>query len=224
MHAGPCGAGHFVKMVHNGIEYGLMQAYAEGFDILRNANSRSVAPGIPFRHDLADIAEVWRRGSVVSSWLLDLTATRSPQEERLDILFRLPRGFRRRPLDLAGRDRGGGARRSAVGRPVHALPLAPEPHLRREDHLGDAQGLRRACRAEGGEVGAYPARGREWARGLCVQSTPRPARPRRLGVDFSSKSSDINVSRVIFCNFVTPKAPFPFVPSPLSSVIARLGR
>jgi len=84
MHAGPCGAGHFVKMVHNGIEYGLMQAYAEGFDILRNADAESVAPEHRFSLDLADIAEVWRRGSVVTSWLLDLTSNALAQEGRLD--------------------------------------------------------------------------------------------------------------------------------------------
>jgi 6-phosphogluconate dehydrogenase len=65
LHCGPAGAGHFVKMVHNGIEYGLMAAYAEGINILRHAR---------YDFDLPDIAEVWRRGSVVSSWLLDLTA------------------------------------------------------------------------------------------------------------------------------------------------------
>src|ERR1700744_3807561 len=74
IHAGPNGAGHFVKMVHNGIEYGLMQAYAEGFDILKNANGKSLPEDGRFDLDLADIAEVWRRGSVISSWLLDLTA------------------------------------------------------------------------------------------------------------------------------------------------------
>jgi 6-phosphogluconate dehydrogenase len=74
LHCGPAGAGHFVKMVHNGIEYGLMQAYAEGFDIFRNANSEEVAEEHRFDLPLADIAEVWRRGSVVSSWLLDLAA------------------------------------------------------------------------------------------------------------------------------------------------------
>src|SRR5829696_5045192 len=74
LHAGPNGAGHFVKMIHNGIEYGMMQAIAEGFDIMRNAAS----PSLPEEHrldlDLAEVAEVWRRGSVVTSWLLDLTA------------------------------------------------------------------------------------------------------------------------------------------------------
>ncbi|HEY3566446.1 MAG TPA: decarboxylating 6-phosphogluconate dehydrogenase [Thermoanaerobaculia bacterium] len=75
LHCGPVGSGHFVKMVHNGIEYGLMQAYAEGFDIFSNANSESLPDGHRYDLDLADIAELWRRGSVVSSWLLDLTAS-----------------------------------------------------------------------------------------------------------------------------------------------------
>lgn len=75
IHAGPVGAGHFVKMIHNGIEYGLMQAYAEGFDILKNANIEALPPDYRYDFDLADIAEVWRRGSVIPSWLLDLTST-----------------------------------------------------------------------------------------------------------------------------------------------------
>jgi len=74
LHCGPSGAGHFVKMVHNGIEYGLMQAFAEGFDILRNAASPALPEEHRYRLELADVAEVWRRGSVVSSWLLDLAA------------------------------------------------------------------------------------------------------------------------------------------------------
>jgi len=74
IHAGPAGAGHFVKMVHNGIEYGLMQAYAEGFDILKSKNSELLPEDERFDLNLPDIAEVWRRGSVISSWLLDLTA------------------------------------------------------------------------------------------------------------------------------------------------------
>jgi len=74
LYCGGSGAGHFVKMVHNGIEYGLMQAYAEGFDIFRNATSDQLPPDYRYSLNVADIAEVWRRGSVVSSWLLDLTA------------------------------------------------------------------------------------------------------------------------------------------------------
>ena len=75
IHAGPVGSGHFVKMVHNGIEYGLMQAYAEGFDILRNKSSEALPEDQRYDLDLMDVAEVWRRGSVIASWLLDLTAT-----------------------------------------------------------------------------------------------------------------------------------------------------
>jgi len=71
---GPPGAGHFVKMVHNGIEYGLMQAYAEGFDIMRGASSPELPEAMRYDLNLADIAELWRRGSVVGSWLLDLAA------------------------------------------------------------------------------------------------------------------------------------------------------
>jgi 6-phosphogluconate dehydrogenase len=74
IHSGPSGAGHFVKMVHNGIEYGIMQAYAEGFDIFKNATSKELPEDQRYDLNLPDIAEVWRRGSVVSSWLLDLTA------------------------------------------------------------------------------------------------------------------------------------------------------
>ncbi|MER2267778.1 phosphogluconate dehydrogenase (NAD(+)-dependent, decarboxylating) [Methylobacterium oxalidis] len=84
IHAGPSGAGHFVKMVHNGIEYGLMQAYAEGFDILKHANSKDLPEGQRFDLNIGDIAEVWRRGSVVSSWLLDLTAQALAGDEQLD--------------------------------------------------------------------------------------------------------------------------------------------
>jgi 6-phosphogluconate dehydrogenase len=74
LHCGPAGAGHFVKMIHNGIEYGMMQAYAEGLDIMRGAKSTSLPKEIQYDLNLADITELWRRGSVVTSWLLDLTA------------------------------------------------------------------------------------------------------------------------------------------------------
>jgi 6-phosphogluconate dehydrogenase len=84
LHAGPSGAGHFVKMIHNGIEYGLMQAYAEGFDLLKSADHADLPSGERFHFDLADIAEVWRRGSVITSWLLDLTAEALAGDEGLD--------------------------------------------------------------------------------------------------------------------------------------------
>ena len=84
LHCGPSGAGHFVKMVHNGIEYGLMQAYAEGFDIFKNATSQELPEDYRYDLNLADIAELWRRGSVVSSWLLDLTSISLAQDPKLE--------------------------------------------------------------------------------------------------------------------------------------------
>jgi 6-phosphogluconate dehydrogenase len=84
IHAGPSGAGHFVKMVHNGIEYGLMQAYGEGFDILRNKDSNDLPEEERYTLDLPDIAEVWRRGSVISSWLLDLSAAALLKDPQLE--------------------------------------------------------------------------------------------------------------------------------------------
>jgi 6-phosphogluconate dehydrogenase len=95
LHCGPSGAGHFVKMIHNGIEYGMMAAYGEGFDILANANASlkkgqadaETAPvGDDYVYDinLADVAEVWRRGSVVSSWLLDLAAAAFAASPKLE--------------------------------------------------------------------------------------------------------------------------------------------
>src|SRR5690606_35691179 len=83
IHAGPAGSGHFVKMIHNGIEYGLMQAYAEGFDILRNKSSDKLPVDERYDLNLADIAEVWRRGSVITSWLLDLSASALAENSEL---------------------------------------------------------------------------------------------------------------------------------------------
>jgi 6-phosphogluconate dehydrogenase len=74
LYCGKAGAGHFVKMIHNGIEYGMMQAFAEGFDIFANASKKELPEDFRYDFNVADIAEVWRRGSVVSSWLLDLTS------------------------------------------------------------------------------------------------------------------------------------------------------
>ena len=84
VHAGPPGTGHFIKMVHNGIEYGLMQAYAEGFDILKGKASETLPEEERFTIDLPDVAEVWRRGSVISSWLLDLTAAALARDQYLE--------------------------------------------------------------------------------------------------------------------------------------------
>ena len=149
LHCGPAGSGHFVKMVHNGIEYGMMQAYAEGFDVLRNKNSHELAENERFDLNMGDIAEVWRRGSVVSSWLLDLTASALAKDEKLasfsgDVS---DSGEGRWTIDAAVEE--------AVPVPVLAslavrpLPLAAGAHLRREDALGDALRLRRPRRTEG---------------------------------------------------------------------------
>lgn len=83
LHTGPVGSGHFVKMVHNGIEYGMMAAYAEGFDILKNRSAEFLPEDQRFDLNLDDIAEVWRRGSVISSWLLDLSAAALAQDHDL---------------------------------------------------------------------------------------------------------------------------------------------
>jgi len=83
IYCGPSGSGHFVKMIHNGIEYGVMQAYAEGFDILKSVSSKDIPEERRYDLNLADIAEVWRRGSVIASWLLDLTAISLTQNPTL---------------------------------------------------------------------------------------------------------------------------------------------
>jgi 6-phosphogluconate dehydrogenase len=83
VHCGPCGSGHFVKMIHNGIEYGMMQAYAEGFDILKQRAKPDLPDNLRFDLNLSDIAEVWRRGSVISSWLLDLISIALAEDHTL---------------------------------------------------------------------------------------------------------------------------------------------
>ena len=143
IHAGPAGAGHFVKMIHNGIEYGLMQAYAEGFDILKNANIDALPPEHRFDLDIADIAEVWRRGSVISSWLLDLTASALAENQTLDNYS----GF----VEDSGEGRWtvNAAIDEAVPAEVltaalyRALPFAPGSHLRGKNPLRDARRFRR---------------------------------------------------------------------------------
>jgi 6-phosphogluconate dehydrogenase len=149
VHCGPAGAGHFVKMVHNGIEYGLMQSYGEGFDILHNA---------PYDLKLDEIAEVWRRGSVVSSWLLDLAAIALAADRELSTFVR----FGRRPMDGAGGDRAVGARRRHHHRALRAVSIAAGSHLRREAAVGAARAVRRSCRAPA----LIPA---------CSSSSARPA-------------------------------------------------
>lgn len=84
LHCGPAGSGHFVKMIHNGIEYGMMAAYAEGFDIMRHAGDDHLPEELQYNLNLTEIAELWRRGSVVESWLLDLTAIALTEDPNLD--------------------------------------------------------------------------------------------------------------------------------------------
>ena len=156
LHCGPSGGGHFVKMVHNGIEYGIMAAYAEGLNILKNANvgkhkHEIDAETTPLRDpehyqydfNLTDVAEVWRRGSVIASWLLDLTASALDRRSAACEVRRPRLRFRRRPLDDQGRDRRGGAGARADHRAVRALQLARAGRLRRQAALGHALRVRR---------------------------------------------------------------------------------
>ena len=116
-HVGPAGSGHFTKMVHNGIEYGMMQAYAEGFSILKHKKEFSL--------DLAQIAELWRTGSVVRSWLLDLTARALHDDQDLDVDRAVRVRLGRRPVDGGRGDR---PRRSGAG--DHAVAVAAAPLAR----------------------------------------------------------------------------------------------
>jgi len=150
MHAGPAGAGHFVKMVHNGIEYGLMQAYAEGFDILRGKSSTDLPEDERFDIDLTDVAEVWRRGSVVSSWLLDLTAIALAKSPGLD-------GFTG-AVDDSGEGRWtiNAAIEEAVAAPVITAALYTRFRSRLAHSFGEK--LLSAMRNEfGGHVESHPA-------------------------------------------------------------------
>ncbi len=115
-------------MIHNGIEYGLMQAYAEGFDILRNAGKEGLPAEQRFDLDLADIAEVWRRGSVVTSWLLDLTAAALAESPALDEYDGPRAGLRRGPLDHPG----GASRRRC--RPTCSPPRSSPASARGRSH------------------------------------------------------------------------------------------
>ena len=152
-------------MVHNGIEYGLMAAYAEGFDVLRDANVGTHAHDVdaettPLRDpehyaydfDLREIAELWRRGSVISSWLLDLYRGRARRGSGARRLLGPRLGFRRGALDDQGRDRRGRAHAGARDGAVPALQLARSVGLPGQAALGDALPVRRAPREAGAEV------------------------------------------------------------------------
>ncbi len=141
LHCGPAGAGHFVKMIHNGIEYGLMQAYAEGFNILRGAENLPEG----YRLDVADIAEVWRRGSVIGSWLLDLTAMALAEDPALS-------GYSGHVADSGeGRWTVNAAVEAAV--PAHVLTAALYARFRSREHDSFADKLLSAMRKKfGGHV------------------------------------------------------------------------
>ena len=148
IHAGPCGAGHFVKMVHNGIEYGLMQAYAEGFDILRNKDSKDLPEDERFALNIPDIAEVWRRGSVISSWLLDLSAAALAKDPQLKEFsgYVQDSGEGRWTVEAAIEEAvAADVLSTALLRP---FPFAAAAHVRRKDALGHALRLRRPCRGK----------------------------------------------------------------------------
>ncbi len=164
-HCGPNGAGHFVKMVHNGIEYGLMAAYAEGLNIIANADmgkrqrdmDAETAPLerpelYQFEIDTTEVAEVWRRGSVVGSWLLDLTAAGAAGVPEARGVRRPRLRLRRGPLDVDRRDRGGHARPGSHDGALLALRVAQHGRLREPAPLRHAQAVRRPRR----EVGLMP--------------------------------------------------------------------
>ena len=156
LHCGPSGAGHFVKMVHNGIEYGVMAAYAEGLGVLRGANIGKHAHEIdaettPLRDpehyqydfNLRDIAEVWRRGSVIASWLLDLTAAALAKDAAPGGLRGPGLGLGRGALDDQGRHRRGGAGAGPLDGPLRALQLARRGGFPGQTAVGHALPVRR---------------------------------------------------------------------------------
>ncbi len=161
LHCGPSGAGHFVKMVHNGIEYGLMAAYAEGLNVLKHANAGKVARDADaetaplsdpqfyqYDIDLPAVTEVWRRGSVVGSWLLDLTASALHSSPDLAEFGGRVSDSGRGALDVDRRDRGGRSDPGADRIAVRALRVAGCRAVRRQDAQRHAQGVRRARREE----------------------------------------------------------------------------
>jgi 6-phosphogluconate dehydrogenase len=153
LRCGPPGAGHFVKMIHNGVEYGLMQAFAEGFDILRGAAGGEVPEELRYRIDLAEVAEVWRRGSVVSSWLLDLAAAALAEDPELS-------GFAGRVPDSGeGRWTVQAALEEAVPAGVISAALYARFRSRQDHTFGEK--LLSAMRRQFGGHAEQPAHGKE---------------------------------------------------------------
>ena len=161
-HVGPSGAGHFVKMVHNGVEYGLMQAYAEGFDLMQASE---------FELDLAAVAELWRHGSVVRSWLLDLLARALEREPGPGAHPRLRRGLGRGPVDGRAGDRHRGAASRHHGGPLRALRVSRGRVLRGQGQRG-TQGAIRWSRSQA-RLSPAPARTRSPRGSSCVAGRSR---------------------------------------------------
>ena len=154
VYCGPVGSGHFVKMIHNGIEYGMMQALAEGFAILRGARSNDLPEEQRYPLDVREIAEVWRRGSVVSSWLLDLIANSLNRDPELS-------GFDGRVAD-SGEGRWTLQAALAQGTPAEVITAALFVRFRSRETDSFAEKLLSAMRHEfGGHVEAPPASGRK---------------------------------------------------------------
>jgi 6-phosphogluconate dehydrogenase len=150
LYCGEAGAGHFVKMVHNGIEYGLMQAYAEGFDVMRGANSKELQAGLSYDLNLPEIAEVWRRGSVVSSWLLDLSASALIESPKLEEYS----GF----VQDSGEGRWTIQAALEEGVPADVLTAALYTRFRsRQDHTFAEKMLSAMRKGFGGHVEIHPA-------------------------------------------------------------------
>ena len=159
-HVGPAGAGHFVKMVHNGIEYGLMQAYAEGFEIMSEAPE--------FDLDLHEIAAIWRYGSVVRSWLLELAERALRPDSGFDQIEGRGGRLRRGPLDRRGGHQPGGVGAGDLLGPVRPVRLPEEGCLRHAPGLGPAQPVRRP---------RLHHRGRHAGRGDLHPQMTRPSKP-----------------------------------------------
>jgi 6-phosphogluconate dehydrogenase len=142
VHCGPVGAGHFVKMIHNGIEYGLMEAYAEGFNILREAQSDARPEDERYHLDLPDIAEMWRHGSVIGSWLLDLTTIALSKDSELARFS----GF----VEDSGEGRWTLMAALETGAPAEVLSAALYARFRSRDNAQFANKLLSAMRNEFG--------------------------------------------------------------------------
>ncbi len=212
LHCGPSGAGHFVKMVHNGIEYGIMAAYAEGLSILDKADvgrtqSAADAEVAPLRDpeyyqydiDTSAVAEVWRRGSVIASWLLDLTAESLFEDPGLKSFAGRGLGLRRGPLDRDGRRRRRRAGDRAERRALRPVRLPRWRRVRQPSALGDAQAVRRARRAAERLTWTFrrrksgtpsPSTTRRYAPPTCGSSSPRtPGAVRRCAPRVPTSSS-----------------------------------